>query len=569
MTGKIKVFVAVVAIFALVITGTLALQQSIKYKNELYGEKGDPNITLHDDFDPETGKKDVFVENTGDVSFYVRIKLDEVMSLVSSSAIAENESGWKAHTLGDSAIDCGHDNIAGKFFHEYFAWTMGGSKFYMPADLAVNAVRPFGSEGSVIQDITDYNGDEPGVKETPDAQIITVEDFLAMGATEQKSFQGWIYDTDGYAYWSQVLRPGEVTGLLLHGVQKDSKLSDLNYYYAINVIVEAVDIDDIPMWTEGLESEDGSGKTYQEATDAGKEVIYIIVGNAHDRPEIVANEECCDECTEEEDCECGCEECPGASVNLEESDEKCCEECTEEEDCDCGCEDCSGAETGDSEGKGTGVGTGGGGASGGGGGASGGAGEGTGGGSGGAGEETEEPGADAGEDENEGAGEGTGGGSGTGASSNSIGSNSVGGNSAGGGELAVKNPGSTYTPRDGEGAWFTGLDWDLPTSGGTDLDKAGAIRLADILEDANYNGLTVTPLGGSQFDGHFSIGEFNGNTSIIFTYVPDRDEGLALFYEGGDKFPLTTTLLLEQDGKTATITVTLLYDKPFFSFPPS
>jgi len=456
MISKLKVFVAVMAVFALVITGTLALQQSIKYRNEILGNKGDPEITLHDDFDPGANKKDVYVENTGEVSFYVRVKLDEVMSLVSSDIIGDNDTGWIAHIYGDAAIDCGHANLADKLFHDYFAWTMGGKKYYMPADLAVGAVWPDGKEGYVIQDKNNYTGTEPGVKETPDAKIITVEAFLAMSAEAQKSFQGWIYDTDGYAYWSQVLRPGDVTGLLLHGVKGAQILKDLDFYYAINVIVEAVDIDDIAMWTKGDESTSKPGVFYDEATDDGKEVIYIIVGNAHNKE--VADEKCCDECTDDVTCDCGHATCPGD------------------------------------------------------------------------------------------------------------------GNGTGNNELAVKAPSDPvlgYTPRAGDGGWFTGVDWDLPGSGTVELDRAGAFRLEDILVNDDYENLTVTPIDSAKFNGHFTIDSFKGNQSIIFTYIPEKEEGLALYYAGGGKLPLTTTLLLEQNGKTATITVTLLYDSAFFSLPPA
>ena len=92
----------------------------------------------------------------------------------------------------------------------------------------------------------------------------------------QAAFIGWIYDTDGYAYWSQPLKKGEVTGLLLHKVNISDKLNNTDYYYAINVNVEAVDVKDIPMWTQGAASVDGSGEKYQEAAADGKQVINII-----------------------------------------------------------------------------------------------------------------------------------------------------------------------------------------------------------------------------------------------------------------------------------------------------
>jgi hypothetical protein len=226
-------------------------------------------VTVHDDFDSGTGLKDVYAENLGNTTVFVRIKLDETMNL-KSYTWRPGSNDWVTHTYGTCAEDCGHTNKAdNKHFHDYFKWTMGGWKYYMPGS---------GSQ-SVVQDKNKYDGTEPGVKKTPDAQIITSDDFLALTESEQKAFIGWIYSTDGYAYWSQQLMKDEATGLLLHGVQSLPTLDNLDYYYAINVAVEFVDHPDIPMWTQGVPSVDGSGAKYQEASPDGKEVINIIAGD--------------------------------------------------------------------------------------------------------------------------------------------------------------------------------------------------------------------------------------------------------------------------------------------------
>ena len=276
MKKKFKMITTLMVAVALAATGTFAWQRVIAKQNEFMGHKRD--VTVHDDFDPDAGLKDVYVENLGSTTIYVRVKLDETMNLTSDTW-RPGTNDWVTHIYGASAADCGHTNKAdNKYFHDYFKWTMGGWKYYMPGS---------GSQG-VVQDKNNYNGTEPGVKKTPDAQIITSTEFLAMTDTEQKAFIGWIYSTDGYAYWSQPLYKGEATGLLLHGVQPLPILEDLDYYYAINVIVEVVDRKDIPMWTQGAPSTDGSGTTHQEATPDGKEVINIIVGNevVHETPSL-------------------------------------------------------------------------------------------------------------------------------------------------------------------------------------------------------------------------------------------------------------------------------------------
>jgi hypothetical protein len=266
MKNKFKMIAALIVAVAIAATGTFAWQKIVKATNEFTGNKKE--ITVHDDFDPDEGLKDVYVENRGSATIYVRIKLDETMNLTDDTW-RPKAGDWVTHTYGADATDCGHTNKHdGKHFHDYFKWTMGGWKYYMPGSAAQ----------SVLHDTNKYNGTEEGVEKTPDAKIITSAEFLAMTAAEQKAFIGWIYSEDGYAYWSQPLHQGEATGLLLHGVEKQPPLEDLDYYYAINVIVEVVDRRDIPMWTQGAASVDESGATHQEASPDGKEVIAIIAG---------------------------------------------------------------------------------------------------------------------------------------------------------------------------------------------------------------------------------------------------------------------------------------------------
>jgi len=266
MKRKLKMIAALIIAVAIIATGTFAWQKAFEKRNEFMGHKKD--VTVHDDFDPDAGLKDVYVENKGNTTVFVRIKLDETMNLTSDTW-RPGPNDWVTHTYGTTATDCGHTNIAdNKYFHNYFKWIMGGWKYYMPGN----------GPQSIIQDTNVYNGTEPGVQKTPDAKIITSAQFLGMSETEQKAFNGWIYSTDGYAYWSQPLKKGEATGLLLHGVEPLPILEDLDYYYAINVIVEVVDHKDIPMWTQGVPSSDGSGTTHQEASSDGKQVIIIIVG---------------------------------------------------------------------------------------------------------------------------------------------------------------------------------------------------------------------------------------------------------------------------------------------------
>jgi hypothetical protein len=206
---------------------------------------------------------------------FVRIKLNELMSLTTNKP-GEITDAWKAHIYGDNAEDCGHANGAGDLFHDYFKWAMGGQKWYMPSN---------GEQ--LAQDTGIYGpGDAVnGAKQTPSAEVITIAAYLAKTSEAQAAFIGWIYDTDGYAYWSQPLGKGDVTGLLLNKVNTADSLKEKNidYYYAIDVITEAVDAEDVPMWTVGTPgtlgqpSIDGSGTKHTVATNDGKTVIGRIL----------------------------------------------------------------------------------------------------------------------------------------------------------------------------------------------------------------------------------------------------------------------------------------------------
>ena len=263
------VFITACASAVLLMAGTFAWRQAVSQINEFVGER-DGDITLHDDFNPKTGVKDVYVESDSTNPIFIRVKLNETMNLSSNNRVP-GPGGWITHTYGESAADCGHVNGAGQYFHDCFMWTMGGWKYYMPA----------ASGQQLAQDTTVYNGTEPGVKMTPDARVVSIADYLLNNDEWRAAFIGWIYDTDGFAYWSQPLYQHDVTGLLLHKVTTSDSIKGSDYYYAIDVIAQAVDINDIPMWTQGAAASDGSGAHYETATASGMDVIKGIVAMAY------------------------------------------------------------------------------------------------------------------------------------------------------------------------------------------------------------------------------------------------------------------------------------------------
>lgn len=235
---------AAVLVIALLLTGTFAyVSKTQTALNEAEGEV-DNDVILHDDFDPDAdfeagAEKSVYAENTGDSPLYVRIRLDEYMEIAGVSmvdgAVKSEVDTWTTHVpLNSSTVD-----DCPEFFHDYWTWEMGGQKYYMPKALqdlgnilASGAIQDTNATGAVNV----YDGTEPGVKPTLNAtKVITMEQWINEG---MKPGTFWVIDADGWAYWAQALDPGDATGLLLSKVTL-SPVPDDDYYYAINVIMQA------------------------------------------------------------------------------------------------------------------------------------------------------------------------------------------------------------------------------------------------------------------------------------------------------------------------------------------
>ena len=60
----------------------------------------------------------------------------------------------------------------------------------------------------------------------------------------------WVYDTDGWVYYSKPIEPGTATGLLLSGIQLNEVMDD-SWYYAIQVTGQFITADDIGSMEDG------------------------------------------------------------------------------------------------------------------------------------------------------------------------------------------------------------------------------------------------------------------------------------------------------------------------------
>ena len=306
--------IAVVLALAIGLTGTFAWQSiSQQALNEAAQKYINPGGRLHDDFNGTN--KDVYVENfvsaddPAGVPIYARIRLDEYMEIGTGAGLKLGDAGydtkkaqpletganvndvstWKTH-LPEEGNPAGSSSA----FRKYFTWEMGGKTVYMPtfnknkdslkADINGTLAGPDGDpstqedrykdyveyiagqnkQGNAYYD-TDENDVDEGenglenvnytvqnethiAAETKEAMVMTMAEWKAKGSPTGPY---WVYDTDGWAYWADAIRPGETTGLLLSGIEPTSPLNE-SWYYGINVVGQFSDGGD---WGQ----EDGTG----------------------------------------------------------------------------------------------------------------------------------------------------------------------------------------------------------------------------------------------------------------------------------------------------------------------
>ena len=259
MNRKFKIIISIITIIALLAVGTFAWMNTMQ--NMINEFAGNPNNggTLHDDFDEPN--KDVYVENWGNSNLYIRIKLDEYMEIGKGAGLkgTENNDGtWTANPDNKAVSEISGANIDDKTtwrthipagsvevcdsepnFHNYWEWSMGGWKYYMPAPVDKRADLvddKWVNNNYVDQNNGIFNGSTEGVRKTLDStgKVVTMQQWIQMGSPVGPY---WVIDVDGWAYWASPLLPGEATGLLLDAVNLVNTPSD-SYYYAINVMVQ-------------------------------------------------------------------------------------------------------------------------------------------------------------------------------------------------------------------------------------------------------------------------------------------------------------------------------------------
>ena len=281
-----------------ILMGTTFAWQSIS--QEALNEASDvvnPGGRLHDDFDGKN--KDVYVENFAEEPIYARIRLTEYFEVgrgAGANLEAEGRSGFEVVTSG--AVYGDRDSYPVHYFHKdnltspYWLWHTGGSTVYMPtfnknkdsilAD--INGTLE-GLDGKVTASVTDdrysdyvtyaagdrrtatevYDTDANSLDEGADAtenvnialvtathtarntgsgSLISMDAWLARLDAGEDTGGFWVYDEDGWVYWSEPVQPGTATGLLLDGIELAQVMDD-SWFYVINVTAQFITADDI------------------------------------------------------------------------------------------------------------------------------------------------------------------------------------------------------------------------------------------------------------------------------------------------------------------------------------
>ena len=304
MASKRKTHAGVTAVFlvALIAAGTFAWTNfNSQALNEWRGTGAGLNVakpggTLHN-YNVENGdEKHVFVENWGNESLFVRIRLDEYMELGSGVGLKATDQNvgeivhnplnqaeplipdanidkiytWEPHIpAGSEANNCGLE------FHHFWSWEMGGQAYFFPAPTDNREDKSFVAQGSPDVTAGSINDEGMQARQTRSAQVITMAEWMTNGSTIGDY---WVIDTDGWAYWAAPLVPGDATGLLLNRVTQITP-PEKDYYYGINVIAQMAtkELDDLDNYKKFGDIENGGWTSYGQALM--ERIVYISDSN--------------------------------------------------------------------------------------------------------------------------------------------------------------------------------------------------------------------------------------------------------------------------------------------------
>ncbi|MDR3238651.1 MAG: hypothetical protein LBT44_00995 [Clostridiales bacterium] len=298
--------ISAVAVILLLMSNTFAWNNFAKTTSHFtgYGDStNDDSInksgTLHHDSDG--ANMDVYLENWGNESIYVRLRLTEYMelgegagqynadgeddgsrspseankaaSLIEGASVYDVKS-WtvcipeeeelslfemEAAFPETAAADPAFDNHAALRY--YWTWKMGGWKYYAPASESDRRI--------IVRDPTVYSADSPGVSETLDALVLSMRQWEELG---RPIGPYWIIDADGWAYWAAPLERQTATGLLLSAVERTDQEITADYYYGVHIWAQTASKDGGTNYNDFGNPENGGW------TDSGHALVDRIAG---------------------------------------------------------------------------------------------------------------------------------------------------------------------------------------------------------------------------------------------------------------------------------------------------
>jgi len=200
--------IALISAATMLVVGTLAWQGESSRINQMYSRSSTPPPppTIEEKFTPgAVGTKEVTVKNpaTATEPVYVRIKLSEHVD-VSAGAPTDGV-------------------IPGGYVYDYTTFAHNGA-FSGPANV------------------------KPGKNANFELDFGNVVSIATTGSTSPTT-PTWIYDNDGWAYWSEPLAPGAETAKLLEAVALANGSTLTDYYYALKVDMQWVTYEDLGLWS--------------------------------------------------------------------------------------------------------------------------------------------------------------------------------------------------------------------------------------------------------------------------------------------------------------------------------
>lgn len=264
---------AAVVTLAAAVTGTYTYTNFTQHAVNEFAGGAPPGLRLHDDYtkvlDAAYSAKDVYVENYGSVPQFVRVRFAEFMSLdgvpVVAGADRDDPDTWAVHHPADQDADGRADGADGDALHDYWAWTLGGEKWYLPTTNHAQLGDANTADDEFADDAdnnpTEYHEGDPGVRQTGPARDVVT---MAFWTAHQETGPFWVWDDDGWAYWAEPLQPGEATSLLLSGVTRVQEPVAAEYYYAIDAQLEGITANEIregSWFSQSAHTRDGAGLT--------------------------------------------------------------------------------------------------------------------------------------------------------------------------------------------------------------------------------------------------------------------------------------------------------------------